>query len=119
MLRSPVVECGNRETDGNGEEAAKKDITESKRTINKKKFESNHHYNNHHIKHQYFQRLMINQLTSGSPSPSVLPLAQKTQEEQIWKTRKRQLSVLSLCVICVLLNIDDDGQIMSMAGWRK
>ena len=60
-----------------------------------------------------------NELTSGSPSPSVLPLAQKTQEEQIWKTRKRQLSVLSLCVICVLLNIDDDGQIMSMAGWRK
>ena len=46
-----------------------------------------------------------NELTSGSPSPSVLPLAQKTQEEQIWKTRKRQLSVLSLCVICTLMKM--------------
>ena len=35
-MSPPVVECGNRETDGNGEEAAKEDITESKRTINKK-----------------------------------------------------------------------------------
>ena len=36
LFRSPVVECGNRETDGNGEEAAKKDITERKKTIKKK-----------------------------------------------------------------------------------
>ena len=59
---------------------------------------------------------MKNELTSGSPSPSVLPLAQKTQEEQIWKGRKRQLSLLSLCGICVLLYINDDGQILSMQG---
>ena len=70
-----------------------------------KKFESNYHQNNHHIQHHNFQHLMINQLTSGSPSPSVLPLAQKTQEEQIWKRRKRQLSVLSLCVICTLMKM--------------
>ena len=62
---------------------------------------------------------MKNELTSGSPSPSVLPLAQKTQEEQTWKGRRRQLSVLSLCVICVLLYIDDDGQIMSIVGRRN